>query len=49
MKKMKKQHLLLASLCLMISLNSFSQKLDELLNVKYKAVFAILSSSTLLK
>ena len=41
---MKKQHLLLASLCLMISLNSFSQKLDKLLNVKYKTGFAILNN-----
>lgn len=41
---MKKQHLLLASLCLILSLNSFSQKLDKLLNVKYKQGFAILNN-----
>ena len=41
---MKRQHLLLTSICLMISLNSFSQKLDEILNVRHKEGFAILNN-----
>jgi hypothetical protein len=41
---MKKQHLLLVPFCLLICLNSFSQKLDILFNVKYKPGFAILNN-----
>ena len=41
---MKKQQILLVSFFLMISLNSFSQIFDKLLNVKYKPGFAILNN-----
>jgi len=46
---MKKQHLFLVTVCFMLSLSSYGQKLDELLNVRYKGGFAILNSGDTLR
>jgi len=46
---MKKQHLFLVSVCFILSLSSYGQKLDELLNVRYKGGFAILNRGDTLR
>ena len=46
---MKKQYLLLVSICFILSLSSSGQKLDKFLNVRYKGGFAILNSGDTLR
>jgi len=46
---MKKQHLFLVTVCFILSLSSSAQKLDKLLNDKYKGGFAILNRGDTLR
>jgi len=41
---MKRHQLIMTTICLLLSMNIYCQKLDKLLNVKYKLGFAILNS-----